>query len=170
MRALELRIAGLPEAAGLPPPRDLTPEDLQRIPPSDEEVDELLTVLHPPSGQLVAELEITGTLMDVETAITATKVRREILKASVGQRADLLEDRVRSERSVVGPILVSFLITAIAGAMLPGAEGFAARNFQLNTALVLFLSSGWLFLVGWAVAAPAVLHGHGGAVKPAAAS
>lgn len=159
LRALELRIAGLPEAAELPPARDLTPMDLDRIPPTDADVDELLAVLHTPSGAPITELEVTGTLMDMETAITASKVRKEVLKAAIRQRADLLGERALATRAVAGPILASFLVTAIAGAMLPGAEGFAALNFQLNTGLVLFLGYGWLFLVGWAVVALAVLHG-----------
>lgn len=157
VRALELRIAGLPEAASLPSAEHVTQEDLQNIAPSDEEVDELLAVLHTSTGAPIAELEVTGTLLDVETAITGTKIRKEVLKAAVRQSAELLGDRVRGVRSVAGPIVASFLLTAVAGAMLPGSEGFALRNFQLNTALVLFLGYAWAFLAAWAVAAVAML-------------
>ncbi len=37
----------------------------------------------------------------------------------------------------------------IAGAMLPGAEGFATSHYMTNTALILFLGYGWPVLVGW---------------------
>src|SRR2546428_414245 len=58
---------------------------------------------------------------------------------------------------VAGPIVVALLSAGMAGAMLPGVQGFAQTNFQLTTGVVLFLAYGLAFLVAWALAALASL-------------
>jgi hypothetical protein len=159
LRSLELRLASLPEAIDLPKDREATKEDLSAIPPSDEEVDDLLTVLQtapPDSG--IAELQVTGTLVEVSTALTAARTRRELLKAVVRQRTEVLAARRRIAPAIAGPIVACLAFAAIAGPMLPGVEAFASANFQLNTAAVLFLSYGWAVLVAWALAAIARLQ------------
>src|SRR5438445_670613 len=59
--------------------------------------------------------------------------------------------RASAAPSIAGPIVVALLFAIAAGAMLPGAETFAGSHFQLNTALLLFLGYGWMFLLLWAV-------------------
>jgi len=159
LRSLELRLASLPEAIDLPKDREATKEDLSAIPPSDEEVDDLLMVLQtapPDSG--IAELQVTGTLVEVSTALTAARTRRELLKAVVRQRMQVLAARSRIGRAIAGPIVACLAFAAVAGPLLPGVEGFASANFQLSTATVLFLSYGWAFLVAWALLALAWLQ------------
>src|SRR5438094_160500 len=58
--------------------------------------------------------------------------------------------------SLVGAVVVAIALAA-AAAMLPGSDGFAASQYQLNTALLLFLGYGWMFLVFWAVMALSML-------------
>lgn len=154
LRSLELRLAALPEAIGLPRDREVAPEDLVAIPPSDEEVDDLLDVLEkmpPDSG--IAEFQVTGTLVEVSTALTAARTRKELLRAVVRQRSEVLAARGRIAPAVAGPILACVAFAFVAGPMLPGVEGFAAQNFQLNTASVLFLAYGWGLLLAWAALA-----------------
>jgi hypothetical protein len=75
-------------------------------------------------------------------------VQREI----VSRYRAVQSARDRVWLSVIGPLAASLCFLASAGAMLPGAEGFAQTNFQLNTMLVLFLGYGWVLLLWWAVA------------------
>lgn len=69
-----------------------------------------------------------------------------------------LRARLRAWQAVAGPLTMFLIFAAIGGAMLPGSGTFAATNFQLNTALVLFLGYSWPFLVAWALAAIVLLY------------
>jgi len=160
-RSLALRIAGMPEADLLPPGEAtlVTAEAIKMMPPSDEEVDELLTALATPvpGAPPGLEIEVTGTLFEVSAALTAARTRKELMKALLTERARVEVARASTAPSIAGPIVVALLFAVAAGAMLPGSETFAASHFQLNTALLLFLGYGWMFLVLWAVVALSLL-------------
>lgn len=160
-RALALRIAALPEADLLPAGEAtlVTAEAIKMLPPSDEEVDDLLTTLATPvpGAPPGMEIEITGTLVEVSAALTAARTRKELMKALLTERARVEAARVAAAPSIAGPIAVALLFAFAAGAMLPGSDGFAASHFQLNTGLLLFLGYGWMFLVLWAVLALSML-------------
>ncbi len=83
--------------------------------------------------------------------VPASGRRTEVLRELVRERIALREARASIWRTVAGPVSLSTLFVAVAGVMIPGAEGFAATHYQLNTALVLFLSYGLAPLVAWAV-------------------
>src|SRR5437870_4077834 len=97
------------------------------------------------------EIEVTGTLFEVSAALTAARTRKELMKALLIERGRVELARASAAPSIAGPIAVALLFAIAAGAMLPGAETFAASHFQLNTALLLFLGYGWMFLLLWAV-------------------
>src|SRR5207249_981670 len=90
-------------------------------------------------------------------ALTAARTRKELLKALLVERARVEVARTAAAPSVAGPIAIALVFAFAAGAMLPGSDGFAASQFQLNTALLLFLGYGWMFLVFWAVLALSML-------------
>lgn len=160
-RGLALRIAAMPEADLLPTGEAtlVTAEAIKMLPPSDEEVDELLTALATPvpGAPPGMEIEITGTLVEVSAALAAARTRKELMKALLIERARVEKARAAAAPSIAGPMVVALLFAFAAGAMLPGSEAFAATHFQLNTALLLFLGYGWMFLVLWAVLALAML-------------
>ena len=160
-RGLALRIAAMPEADLLPAGEAtlVTAEAIKMIPPSDEEVDELLTTLATPmpGAPPGMEIEITGTLVEVSAALTAARTRKELMKALLIERARVELAREAAAPSIAGPIAIALLFALAAGAMLPGSDAFAAAHFQLNTALLLFLGYGWMFLVLWAVLALSML-------------
>ncbi len=160
-RGIALRIAAMPEADLLPAGEAtlVTAEAIKMIPPSDEEVDELLTALATPvpGAPPGMEIEVTGTLVEVSAALTAARTRKELMKALLIERARVEVARVAAAPSIAGPIAIALLFALAAGAMLPGSDGFAASHFQLNTALLLFLGYGWMFLVLWAVLAFSML-------------
>jgi hypothetical protein len=64
-------------------------------------------------------------------------------------RAALQGAGARIWGAIAGPLGAAVLFLGIAGAMLPGAEGFAETHYVLNTAVILFLAYGWPFLAGW---------------------
>jgi len=154
-RSIALRIAGMPEADLLPAGEAtlVTAEAIKMMPPSDEEVDDLLTALATPvpGAPPGMEIEVTGTLFEVSAALTAARTRKELMKALLIERGRVELARASAAPSIAGPIAVALLFAIAAGAMLPGAETFAASHFQLNTALLLFLGYGWMFLLLWAV-------------------
>jgi len=160
-RGIALRIAEMPEAGLLPTGEAtlVTSQAITMMPPSDEEVDDLLTTLATPvSGAPPGmEIEITGTLVEVSAALTAARTRKELMKALLIERARVEAAREAAAPSIAGPIIVALLFASAAGAMLPGSDAFAASHFQLNTGLILFLGYGWMFLVLWAVLALAML-------------
>lgn len=79
--------------------------------------------------------------------------RTDVLRELVRERVALREARVALWRMVAGPVLMSLVFVAAAGAMIPGSEGFAASHYQLNTTFMLFLGYGIAPLVAWAVIA-----------------
>jgi len=84
-------------------------------------------------------------------------VLRELARA----RAIVHQAGSRVWSAVVGPICMGGLFLGIAGAMLPGSEGFAATHYVLNTALILFLGYGWTFLVAWTAVGFGLARAHG---------
>ena len=160
-RGLALRIAAMPEADLLPADEAtlVTAEAIKMMPPSDEEVDDLLTTLATPvpGAPPGMEIEITGTLVEVSAALTAARTRKELMKAFLTERARVEAARASAAPSIAGPIAVALLFACAAGAMLPGSDSFAESHFQLNTALLPFLGYGWMFLVLWAVLALSML-------------
>ena len=160
-RGIALRIAEMPEADLLPTGEAtlVTSEAIKMMPPSDEEVDDLLTTLATPvpGAPPGIEIEITGTLVEVSAALTAARTRKELMKALLIERARVEVAREAAAPSIAGPIVVALLFATAAGAMLPGSDAFGASHFQLNTGLILFLGYGWMFLVLWAVLSLAML-------------
>ncbi len=71
----------------------------------------------------------------------------------------LLGAKARLRGAVAGPCAMGTVFLGIAGAMLPGSEGFLQNHFLLNTTLILFLGYGWPFLAAWASAGLAIGHG-----------
>src|SRR3989442_433964 len=90
-RGIALRIAGMPEADLLPAGEAtlVTAEAIKMMPPSDEEVDDLLTALATPvpGAPPGIEIEVTGTLVEVSAALTAARARKELMKALLVERA-----------------------------------------------------------------------------------
>ncbi len=84
-------------------------------------------------------------------------VLRELARA----RAAAHQAGSRVWSAVVGPIAMAGLFLGIAGAMLPGSEGFAEAHYVLNTALILFLGYGWPFLVAWTATCFGLARTHG---------
>src|SRR6266513_1070339 len=88
------------------------------------------------------------TLVAVTTegkALRQDVVLREVARA----RSALHKASSRIWGAVAAPMTAGIVFLGIAGAMLPGAEGFAASHYMTNTALILFLGYGWPVLVGW---------------------
>lgn len=160
-RSIDLRVSMIPESIHLPTGAEvtITPDIVRTIPPSDEEVDELLTTLATPSANAFPqeEIEVAATLVEVSAALTAARTRKEVLKALLRERARIQADRARVAMTVAGPVVMALLVAAMAGAMLPGVQGFADANFRLTTGLILFLAYGLAFLVSWALAVLVVL-------------
>jgi len=71
----------------------------------------------------------------------------------------LLGAKARLRSAVAGPSAMGTVFLGIAGAMLPGSEGFLQYHFFLNTTLILFLGYGWPFLAAWASAGLAIGQG-----------
>src|SRR5207247_9427422 len=90
-RGIALRIAEMPEAGLLPTGEAtlVTSEAIRMMPPSDEEVDELLTSLATPvpGAPPGLEIEITGTLVEVSAALTAARTRHQLMQPRLTARA-----------------------------------------------------------------------------------
>src|SRR3989441_161867 len=99
------------------------------------------------------ETSVAGTLVEISAALQATRTRKEVLRVLIRERVRVESDRTRVAGTVAGPIVMALLFAGMAGAMLPGVQGFAQTNFQLTTGVVLFLAYGLAFLVAWALAA-----------------
>jgi len=146
-RALDLRLAMLrgsgvmaTVSGGIDIDRDI-----------EDTLDEILGSSNegPMAPVVTVERDAHDTLVTVATesrgALRQDVVLREVAKA----RASLTRAASRIWGGVTGPIAGGLLFLGIAGAMLPGAEGFAESHYILNTALILFLGYGWPVLVGW---------------------
>lgn len=82
-----------------------------------------------------------------------TRTVTELQWDLVSQYRAVQTARERVWIAVAGPLIVSFVFLSISAAMLPGSDGFAQTNFQLNTTLILILAYGWWLLLGWSVLA-----------------
>src|SRR2546428_5817055 len=155
-RSIDLRIATIPESIHLPTGVEvtITPDLVRTIPPSDEEVDELLTTLATPTATAMpqGEISVAGTLVEISAALQATRTRKEVLRVLIRERVRVESDRTRVAGTVAGPIVMALLFAGMAGAMLPRVQGFAQTNFQLTTGIVLYLPVGPALLVAWAPA------------------
>jgi hypothetical protein len=92
--------------------------------------------------------EAHDTLVAVTTegkALRQDVVLREVARA----RSALHKAGSRIWGAVAGPMAAGIVFLSLAGAMLPGSEGFAESHYMTNTALVLFLGYGWPILAGW---------------------
>lgn len=101
-----------------------------------------------PAPVVMMDRDAHDTLITVATegrAVRQDVVLREVARA----RSALHKASTRIWSSVGGPLAAGVAFLGIAGAMLPGSEGFAETHFVLNTALILFLGYGWPALVGW---------------------
>lgn len=99
-------------------------------------------------------------LVDVEEVVQVVPGprRQEALRALLRERIALRELRARVRNFAAGPFLAGLAFVSAAAVMLPGSDGFAASHYQLNTALVLFLSYGLAPLVAWTAIAMALLN------------
>src|SRR5256712_5666167 len=105
------------------------------MPPSDEEVDDLLTTLATPvpGAPPGIEIEITGTLVEVSAALTAARTRKELMKALLIERARVEVAREAAAPRIAGPLVVALLFASAARALLPGSDAFGASAFQFTT-------------------------------------
>lgn len=150
-RALDLRIAvlkgsgvgGTSTAGGLDIDRDI-----------EDTLDEILGATDTDGGSAVVSLDREA--HDSLLSITAEGhgVRQEVLIKELSRaRLGIHKAATRLWASVAGPIGMGLVFVGIAGAMLPGSDGFLTAHFMLNTALVMFLGYSLPFLMGWAVVA-----------------
>ena len=145
-RSLDLRLAIL-RGSGVSVPAGGV--DIDRD--IEDTLDEILASTNEsPTPVVTVEKEAHDTLISVTT--TEGKVLRQdvVLKEVVRSRSALQGAGARIWTAVAGPFAAGVAFLGMAGAMLPGAEGFAETHYVLNTAVVLFLSYGWTLLVGWA--------------------
>jgi hypothetical protein len=108
------------------------------------------------------ELDHLGhdSLFEVEDVVQVIPVaeRQDTLRALLRERITLRDLRARVRNLAAGPFVAGLAFLAAAAVMLPGSDSFATSHFQLNTALVLFLSYGLAPLVAWTSMALALLH------------
>ncbi|MGI0148139.1 MAG: hypothetical protein ACREDF_01220 [Thermoplasmata archaeon] len=137
-------VRGSPSEA-LPPP---LPETQSLGDTVDRDIDELLESLN--------EVEATATrearAMDSGDASGAGAYVEMDNSGLAARRERLVQRRKFLGRYLFGPALVAAFILGLSGMMLPGADGFAQSNHQLNTALILGIGYSWVG-VGWYVAA-----------------
>lgn len=151
--SMEMRTAVLSQVAGV----DLRPTADDRrtsLRSASIGLDEVLDGLDgpPDGGALPMRLaQDTVVVPEVRLPVGAHSIA-DVQGEMVNRYRAIQSARDRVWISVLGPLAVSLCFLASAGAMLPGAEGFAQTNFQLNTMLVLFLGYAWLLLLAWAVA------------------
>jgi hypothetical protein len=103
-----------------------------------------------PAPLVTLEKEAHDTLISVTTLEAKAPRQDVVLKEVTRARAVLQKAGARIWTGVAGPLAAGIAFLGIAGAMLPGSEGFAEANFVLNTAVILFLAYGWTLLMGWA--------------------
>src|SRR3989441_1709569 len=153
-RSIDLRIATIPESIHLPTGAEvtITPDIVRTIPPSDEEADERLTTLAPPTANAMhqGEISVAGTLVEISAALQATRTRKEVLGVLIRERVRVESDRTRVAGTVAGPIVMALLFAGMAGAMLPGVEGVAQRDFPVTPGVGVYLAYRLAFLVGGA--------------------
>ncbi|TLZ68575.1 MAG: hypothetical protein E6K12_00945 [Methanobacteriota archaeon] len=115
----------------------------------EDTLDEILGGVDGSAAPIVTiDREAHDTLVSVTTegkALRQDVVLREVARA----RSALHKAGSRIWSAVAGPMAAGIVFLGLAGAMLPGSEGFAESHFMTNTALILFLGYGWPVLVGW---------------------
>jgi len=160
IRALELRIGILKgsgataSASGFDIDRDI-----------EDTLDEIaggVPIGAPPAPLVSMEREAHDSLIAV--TMEGRVARQDVvLRELVRARAVVHQAGSRVWSAVIGPICMGGLFLGIAGAMLPGSEGFAQAHYMLNTALILFLGYAWPFLVAWTAAGFALARPDGSA-------
>src|SRR3989442_6096701 len=158
-RSIDLQIAAIPESIHLPTGVEvtITPDIVRTIPPSDEEIDELLTTLATPTATAMpqGEIAVAGTLVEVSAALQATRTRKEVLRVLIRERGRVESDRTRVPGTVAGPIVMALLFAGMAGGKLTGGPRIAQTQLQPPTGLQGVLPGG-----------PAVLLPTGPAAAP----
>jgi len=155
-RALDLRLGILRGSGVIPSSSDGI--DIDRD--IEETLDEILEGVGDPTAPMVlVDREAHDTLVSV---VTEAKGLRQgvVLREVAHARASLYRASQRIWTAVAGPVAAGIAFLGIAGAMLPGAEGFAETHFVLNTALILFLGYGWPLLAGWTAIGLALARVH----------
>jgi hypothetical protein len=128
----------------------------------EETLDEILGGVDGSAAPTVTmDREAHDTLVTVTAEGRAQRqdvVLREVARA----RSALHKAGSRIWGAVAGPMAAGIVFLGLAGAMLPGSEGFAESHFMTNTALILFLGYGWPFLVGWVAVGLGFARAHEG--------
>ena len=130
----------------------------------DQDIEETLdTIMGPPepdgpSTLVAVTRDGHDSLVPVPASVAHGRAE-VVLKELSRARTLLVHASERVWGAVTGPIVTGGAFLGIAGAMLPGSDGFAAVHFQLNTTVILFLGYGWPFLVAWAVSGLALARG-----------
>lgn len=161
IRALDLHVAAARDASSAVSNSDVgATTSGEPAPPGDDEVDELLEAIGGFEPAPVVKVERTGhdSLLASPAPAPTTRTGAEVLKEIRRQRMRLRTSRANTWRVAMGPLALSIVYIAAAGAMLPGVEGFAQSHYQLNTAVLLFLGYGWAFLAAWAVLGILMMH------------
>lgn len=148
IREIDARLGAMVRGSlqdSLPPPLPETPNLRDTV---DRDIDELLESL--------SEVEATAT-REAQALDSGGGSGRgsyvEVDDAGLGARRERLVNRRKFlGRYLLGPALVAAFIVGLSGMMLPGADGFAQTNHQLNTALILGIGYSWVG-IGWYVAA-----------------
>jgi len=119
----------------------------------DRDIEDTLDeILGTASGGLAPVVTVERDAHDtlVAVATQGKGLREEVVLREVARaRSALHKASSQIWSAVAGPVAAGIVFLGIAGAMLPGSEGFAESHYVLNTALILFLGYGWPFLVGW---------------------
>src|SRR3989442_2860147 len=135
-RSIDLRIATIPESIHLPTGVEvtITPDIVPPIPPTDAEVDELLSTLATPTANAMpqGEISVAGTLVEISAALQATRTRKEVLRVLIRERVRVESDRPRVAGPVAGPIVMALPFAGMAGAVQTRGAGVAQTNFQLT--------------------------------------
>lgn len=126
----------------------------------DRDIEETLDEILGGTGEGAAPV-VTVDREAHDTLVVATaesrSLRQEVVAREISRmRAALTHASRRIWGAVAGPMSVGLLFLGIAGAMLPGSEGFLQTQYVLNTALILFLGYGWPILVGYTAVALAL--------------
>ena len=126
---------GLSDA--LPPPLPETGNLPDRV---DRDIDDLLQSLseiEAKSAEEAEAMEIAADTLPVQTPEPGMPSE----EPSAAQR--LRERHKALGRYLLGPGLVAAAILGLSGMMLPGSDGFAQTNYQINTALILGIGYSW---------------------------
>ncbi len=141
IRELERKVGSQSNDVGtdaLPPP---LPETVGVRDHVDRDIDELLESL----SEIEATSAREAAAMEVEAATPGGASGSSSGGGSLATRRSQLITRQKYLGAfLLGPGLVAALILGVSGMMLPGADGFAQYNYQLNTALILGISYAWI--------------------------